>query len=178
MSDPNKEFDGIRQADNPLPNWWKWVFVVCIFFAIVYAVYFHGYSNWGTGEYYAAQAEEYKALFPNKNRAVETAADGSNPMRGDAAAITAGQATFQTYCVACHGPTGEGLVGPNLMDKEWLHGNTDKQLYETVMKGVPVEKTKLGRGPMPPHEMSLGSEKVYQVLAWLASRNPELKAGQ
>ncbi|MGJ4747015.1 cbb3-type cytochrome c oxidase N-terminal domain-containing protein [Leptospira sp. SA-E8] len=177
MSDPNKEFDGIRQADNPLPEWWKWVFLGCIIFAGIYAVYFHVFSDWGTNEYYAAQIKEYEKEFPNRNVAVEST-DGSNPFRGNQEAISIGQKTFQTYCVACHGPTGEGLVGPNLMDKEWLHGNTDLELYATVMKGISVERTKLGRGPMPAHENSLGSEKVYQVLAWLASRNPELKSSK
>jgi cytochrome c oxidase cbb3-type subunit III len=33
----------------------------------------------------------------------------------------------------------------------------------------------LGRGAMPPHKASLGSERVYQVMAWLASNNPSLK---
>ncbi len=177
MSEPNKEFDGIRQGENPLPAWWKWVFLGSIVIAIIYPIYFHGFSDWGTSEYYSAQLEEYKEQFPNRNVAVQSS-DGSNPMRNNPEAVTAGQTTFQTYCVACHGPTGEGLVGPNLMDKDWLHGNTDGKLYETVMKGVSVEKTKLGRGPMPPHEMSLGSEKVYQVLAWLASRNPDIRASK
>ncbi|TGJ98461.1 cytochrome C [Leptospira langatensis] len=175
MSDPNKEFDGIRQDDNPLPTWWKWVFFGSIVFAIFYAIYFHKYSNWGTTDYYSAQVQDYEKEFPNRNVKVESV-DGVNPFRGKPEAIAAGQTTFQTYCVACHGPTGEGLVGPNLMDKEWLHGNTDKQIYETVMKGIPVEKAKMGRGPMPAHENSLGSEKIYQVMAWLASRNPDLKA--
>jgi len=177
MSDPNKEFDGIKQGENPLPVWWKWVFLGSVVFGILYPIYFHGFSDWGTSEYYSAQVKEYTEQFPNKNISIQSE-DGSNPLRNNPSAITTGQTTFQTYCVACHGPTGEGLVGPNLMDKEWLHGNTDQQLYENVMIGIPFERTKLGRGPMPSHAMSLGSEKVYQVLAWLASKNPEIKASK
>ncbi|TGN18763.1 cbb3-type cytochrome c oxidase N-terminal domain-containing protein [Leptospira idonii] len=176
MSDPNKEFDGIRQAENPLPGWWKWGFLLGIIVGIIYAVYFHVFSGEEMADYYSSQVEEYTKQFPNKNVALEST-DGSNPLRGNADAIAAGETTFKTYCVACHGPTGEGLVGPNLMDKEWLHGNTDSELYENVMKGIAMDRAKMGRGPMPPHEMSLGSEKVYQVLAWIASKNPNVLSG-
>ncbi|PJZ70459.1 cytochrome C [Leptospira perolatii] len=175
MSDPNKEFDGIKQADNPLPLWWKYVWLGSIVFSIGYTIYFHAYSVWGTEDFFSEQLTEYEKQYPNRNVAIAST-DGSNPLRGNAAAIASGQQTFQTYCVACHGPAGEGLIGPNLMDKQWIHGSTDKEIYEIVMKGIGPEKAKLGRGPMPPHENSLGSEKVYQVMAWLASRNPNLKA--
>ncbi|EPG75846.1 cytochrome C [Leptospira fainei serovar Hurstbridge str. BUT 6] len=177
MSDPNKEFDGIKQSNNPLPAWWVWVWFGSIIFAIAYAIYFHGFSSWETKEQYETQVRDYEKEFPDKNKVI-VSSGGADPFRGDAKAIAAGQITFQTYCVACHGPTGEGLVGPNLMDKEWLHGNTDAELYEEIMKGIGPDKAKLGRGPMPPHENSLGSEKVYQVIAWLASRNPSLKASK
>lgn len=174
--DSNKEFDGIRQADNPLPEWWKWIFVICVIFAIGYSIYFHKYSQWEQDVAYENEVKEHEAKFP-KAVAVKSE-DGSNPLRGNAEAIAEGEKTFKTVCAACHGPTGQGLVGPNLVDAEWIHGSIDLEVYNTIMKGIPVEKTKLGRGPMPPHENSLGGEKVYQVMAWLASQNPSLKASR
>ncbi|TGK37425.1 cytochrome C [Leptospira gomenensis] len=174
--DSNKEFDGIRQEDNPMPEWWKWIFVICVVFAIGYSIYFHKYSQWGQEVAYENEVKEHETKFP---KAVEIQSDdGSNPLRGNAQAIAEGEKLFKTVCAACHGPTGQGLVGPNLVDAEWIHGTTDLEVYNTIMKGITVEKTKLGRGPMPPHENSLGGEKVYQVMAWLASQNPSLKASR
>ena len=172
--DSNKEFDGIRQEDNPLPPWWKAIFILCVIFAVVYSVYFHKYSKWGTEDMYNAEVEEHEKLFPQAKELVSE--DGSNPLRGDAASIEEGQKTFKNVCAACHRADAKGLVGPDLTDAQWLHGTTDAQIYKVIMKGVPVPETKTGKGAMPPHEKSLGSEKVYQVMAWLAKNNPSLKA--
>ena len=32
------EWDGIRELDNPLPNWWRWIFYGCIVWSIGYYV--------------------------------------------------------------------------------------------------------------------------------------------
>lgn len=177
MNDLNKEFDGVKQADNPLPVWWKWFFVLCIVFAILYPIYYHNFSTWGMEQSFRLEVEEHEKKYPASAGIVSQ--DGSNPLRDDAVAIEEGQKTFKMICAACHGPEGKGLVGPNLIDNEWIHGAvktelTDEEAFNLAMKGIPVEKTTLKRGPMPPHEVTLGSEKVYQVLAWLAKQNPTL----
>ncbi|MEM7179949.1 MAG: cbb3-type cytochrome c oxidase N-terminal domain-containing protein [Spirochaetota bacterium] len=171
--DHDKEFDGIKQADNALPEWWKLFFIISIFFAIAYAVYFP-FSNWPTEKSYLAEVEQYNTIFPPKEE-LKALPGGENPLREKDPAITAGEKNFKTVCAACHGQDGKGIVGPNLMDKEWLHGSTDKQVFAVIMKGVNPPKTKMNRGPMPPHEASLGAEKVYQIMAWLAKQNSTLQ---
>ncbi|MCC7318871.1 MAG: hypothetical protein IT219_10090, partial [Bacteroidales bacterium] len=32
------EYDGIRELDNDMPSWWKWLFIVSIAVAIIYLV--------------------------------------------------------------------------------------------------------------------------------------------
>ncbi|TQE74353.1 cbb3-type cytochrome c oxidase N-terminal domain-containing protein [Leptospira noguchii] len=174
--DSNKDFDGIRQENNPLPPWWKWIFVITILFSVLYAIYFHKFSNWEQDVAYELEVKEHETKFPHVT--LITAKDGMNPLRNNPNSISEGEKTFKTICAACHGPTGQGLVGPSLMDKEWIHGSTDLEVYESIMKGITIDKTKLGRGPMPPHENSLGSEKVYEVMAWIASQNSSLKASR
>lgn len=173
--DSEKEFDGIKQADNPMPTWWKSIFGFSILFSIAYVIYFHGYSDWGTGPQFEKQLTEHKIAFPVVE--IKTAEDGSNPFRNNEEKIASGKKTFQTICMACHGMDAKGLVGPNLMDAEWIHGNTDETVYLSISKGIAVEKAKLGRGMMPAHE-SLGQEKIYEVMAWLAKENPSLKKGK
>ena len=43
---------------------------------------------------------------------------------------------FVAVCAACHKADGTGLVGPNLMDPEWLHGASDAEVFENIMKGI------------------------------------------
>ena len=171
--DYDKEFDGIKQADNPMPEWWKLFFGLAIVFAVGYTIYFHWFSDWKMEDSFSKEVAEYEAKFPMAK--VIVSADGSNPLRDKADAIEEGKKNFQNFCVACHGPEAKGLVGPNLTDAEWIHGDNDAAIYEVIMEGVAGEKAKLGRGAMPPHKTSLGSERVYQVMAWLATNNPSMK---
>ena len=47
-----------------------------------------------------------------------------------------GQVVFTTYCAACHGPEGAGLVGPNLTDTVFLHGDKKADIVRVLMNGV------------------------------------------
>ncbi|MDX1958507.1 MAG: cbb3-type cytochrome c oxidase N-terminal domain-containing protein [Leptospiraceae bacterium] len=173
--DHEKEFDGIKQADNALPNWWKNFFGISIIFAIVYSVYFHFFSNWGMEKEFENASNAHAIAFPKKE--VVANEDGSNPLRDNKDAIEAGKKNFMTVCVACHGPEGKGLVGPNLMDAEWIHGSSDVTVYEVISKGLGPEKVKLNRGIMPAHSQ-LGSDKIYEIMAWISANNPSLKRGK
>jgi cytochrome c oxidase cbb3-type subunit 3 len=46
-------------------------------------------------------------------------------------------------------------------------------VFENIMKGIGPERQKLNRGGMPPWE-GLGAEKVYAVMAWIATKNATL----
>lgn len=168
-----KEVDGIYQADNPMPYWWTTVFLLTIIFSVFYTIYFHYFSDWPQERAFAIEVEEHEKKFPKLK--VVANPDGSNPLRDNEEAIAEGQKLFVATCAACHKADGTGVVGPNLMDAEWLHGSTDPEIYNVIANGIlKPEELKLNRGPMPPHK-TLGDEKIYKIMAWLAKSNPSLK---
>ncbi len=171
-----RDDDEIRESRGWLPTWWMVLFWGAIAFSIAYGVYMHGVAAWSQAKQYNEEITAYEQAHPTK--VVSLNEDGSNPFRNDPEAIARGKKTFEAVCAVCHKVDMTGLVGPNLSDATWLHGSTDKELFAVVMNGVPQEKLLQNppKGPMPAHKNSLGSGKVLEVLAYIASKNPTLKA--
>lgn len=79
-----------------------------------------------------------------------------------ASVVSEGKASYDVYCVACHGGDGKGnqqLGAPNLADKIWLHGGSTKKIIETIAHGR--------NGIMPPHETFLGEAKIHLLAAYV-----------
>jgi mono/diheme cytochrome c family protein len=83
------------------------------------------------------------------------------------ALIARGDAVFHGpgNCYACHGSKGEGLVGPNLTDSEWIHSKGTLEAIEAqIIHGVPKEESKSGI-PMPPKGGSTMSDEDIKACA-------------
>lgn len=73
-------------------------------------------------------------------------------------------------CYACHGSNGQGAVGPNLTDSEWIHSKgTLEEIMAQVTHGVSKEKSKSGI-PMPPKGGgTISDDDVKAVAAYVVS---------
>ena len=60
--------------------------------------------------------------------------------------LSAGQATFTANCAACHGAAGNGLVGPNLTDRYWIHGQGPPRCTRSSRRAWPPKACP--RGPI------------------------------
>ena len=148
------DFDGIQEYDNSLPNWWIGTFVVTVLFGLWYWTSFHTF---------AADPNHQKADFDREYAQIQAlqAAKGLNgPGDGavlaayrDPAQVQAGARIFATNCVACHGPDGGGVIGPNLTDDYWLHGNRPSQIAATITNGVPDKGMVTWKGVLKPEEI-------------------------
>ena len=167
----------IKEERGWLPQWWMILLYGSIVFSLIYAVYMHGIVDWSQEKQYREEAARYEKMASKRKIVTALAADGSNPLRGDAAAIAAGAKTYQTTCAPCHKPDGTGSVGPNIVDNKWLHGSTDRAVFNVVMNGVGGAdlKQKPAMGIMPPHKDSIKAMKVLEIMAWMAEKNHSLK---
>lgn len=107
---------------------------------------------------------------PTPTPAPAGGAAGTPPPGATAEMVAAGQQTFNTVCVACHGPDAKGTqLAPNLTDSEWI--NTDgtyEGIVATVTSGVPQPK----QHPSPMPAMggaSLTEQQVRDVSAYVWS---------
>jgi len=134
------DFDGIRELDNHLPPWWLGMLYASIVFAVVYILNYHVW-HWSPSqseEYEIAmnEAAETKAL-AQENSPASSIDENAVPMIEDETQIARGQTIYAGNCAVCHGPDGEGGVGPNLTDEYWLHGGSLSEVYQTIIHGVP-----------------------------------------
>ncbi len=79
------------------------------------------------------------------------------PQTADA---THGAAIFKDKCAACHGPNGEGLVGPKLHDPALLAQFDDAWFRDTITNGRPSKG-------MPTWGTVLSPQDINDVIAFL-----------
>ena len=94
----------------------------------------------------------------------------------DAEAAKAGKKLFGMYsCTQCHGPNGDGQVGPSITDSRWQYAKhtTDKGMFETIAGGT-------NAGMFAWHQQVAGNpdlvttDEILKMVAWLRS---EYKGG-
>lgn len=164
--DHDKEFDGIKQADNKMPSWYVISFIVSIIWGLLYLGYYMTTDFQQEEEFSAEVATHLK-----KYKQATVDANIINPFKGDAAGIANGEKHYVAKCAACHKPDMTGLIGPNLTDTEWIFGNNDTEVYNVIMEGRTVNPGKV----MPPHKAVLGPKKIWEVVAFLQSKNKNIK---
>ena len=178
QKDNKNEFneDGeIKENTGFIPIWFSILFFGSIIIGLCYAGYYHYMIENSQKKEYAADVAGFEKANPTSTIGLNK--EGGNPLRGQSEAIIAGEKSFAAICAACHKADATGLVGPSLVDKVWLHGSTEKELFTVIMEGVSAENIKQNppKGIMPPHKASLGAQKVLEIMAWLAEKNKSIK---
>lgn len=71
-------------------------------------------------------------------------------------------------CLACHGPEGKGMIGPDLTDKTWLHsdGSYDA-IVKQVLSGVEQKISKSGQIMPPRGGAGISDAEVRAVAAYV-----------
>jgi cytochrome c oxidase cbb3-type subunit 3 len=164
------DYDGIRELDNNLPPWWKYMFYGTIIFAFVYMIRFH---ITGGGQ---LQLEEYEtemlAASEAKAEALESGGEqiteDNITLLVDLDAITTGANIYKGNCATCHGTLAEGVVGPNLTDEYWIHGGGISNIFKSIKYGIPAKGMIAWQGQFSPEQM----QQISSYIISIAGSNP------
>lgn len=166
MSEQDKvrehSFDGIQEFDNDLPTWWVWLFIVTVIISVIYPFVY----DFGPGEFASESIDKEVAAY-QAARIASTSKEVSGEdtlltLVGNPQVIGTGKEIFATRCMPCHGDKGQGLIGPNLTDDNWIHGGAIQDIQKTVREGV------LSKG-MVAWKDQLSAEQINAVVAFVWS---------
>ncbi len=158
--DLGHDYDGIRELDNRLPPWWLYGFYLTIIVSVIYLWRFHvshdGPSSKEEYESSVARAEiKIQDYLKSKGEAVD---ENSVTLLTAPEDIAKGKAIFIKSCAVCHKEDGGGLVGPNLTDDYWLHGNDVKSIFKTIRYGI---------NAMPPWQNTYSNKEIAAVSSYV-----------
>lgn len=158
------EYDGIREYDNPLPRWWVWIFAGSFWFSLAYFFHYHlspnGQSVAAAYEADVAEARENEA---KASLAQPVSEESLGTLMADTALMNDAKGLFGLRCAPCHGDKGQGLIGPNLTDSAWLHGESLTNIFTVIDQGV------LTKG-MPAWSKQLSPIEVRKLAAFVGSQ--------
>lgn len=158
------EYDGIQELDNPLPGWWLMTFYLTIIFSVGYVLYFYAFGGPNSDQQLASSLERIEA----KRSAVVVESEEKD--EGALVALTRnqerieqGKNEFMLKCMACHGNMAQGVIGPNLTDEYWIHGDGSiTEIINQINVGVPEKG-------MPPWKGQISPELIESVAVYVYS---------
>ncbi|MUH34340.1 cytochrome C oxidase subunit III [Zobellia amurskyensis] len=157
-------YDGIRELDNNLPPWWVYLFYASIVFAVIYMVRFHVFNDYTQDQEYEQEVAAAKLEIEEYKKTAKGLVDANTvELLTDASDLKAGQAIFESNCVACHMADGGGGIGPNLTDQNWILGGGIKNVFHTISEGG-----RDGKG-MIAWKQNLKPAEIAQVASYVLS---------
>jgi cytochrome c oxidase cbb3-type subunit 3 len=165
-------YDGIREYDNPLPGWWKVLFIGTIVFSGLYFII----DITTSGQMSPVASYDQSVVEDAKRRF------GSMVLKPDAVTLLKlskdplfqkmGESIFQTNCVSCHGRHAEGMACPNLTANNYIHVKKIEDFVDVITKGR-------NNGAMPAWGNRLQPNEIIVVASYAASlRNTNYPGGR
>jgi cytochrome c oxidase cbb3-type subunit III len=158
--------ENLEEYNNPLPQWWMWLFYITIAFGLAYLTLYPGLGSfpgllkWSSHAEYDAEQSAAMAKFGPIY--AKYAAMPIPEVAADPQAREIGQRLFLNYCAQCHASDARGGKGfPNLTDKDWLYGGDPDTIVATITNGR--------SGIMPAWGSVVGDEGVGDLAQYVKS---------
>ncbi len=147
-------WDGIKELNTPLPQWWLTINYISIIWAIGYCVFMPSWPGLpGMGylkgiRHHSERANVAKAMdqlhLARAENATSLTRISLDQVEHDPDllqfAMAAGRSAFGDNCATCHGANGVGSVGfPALNDDVWLWGGKVDEIKHTITVGIRSE---------------------------------------
>ncbi|WP_432670113.1 cbb3-type cytochrome c oxidase N-terminal domain-containing protein [Flavobacterium sp. SM2513] len=130
------DYDGIKELDNDLPPWWKYLFIISVIWGVAYFIHYEMLGGDDQEmELKKEIAEAQIALEEYKKTAPDVMDADKVTLLTEAGDLSKGKAIYQTNCAACHKIDGGGQIGPNLTDEHWVLGGGIKNVFHTISEG-------------------------------------------
>jgi cytochrome c oxidase cbb3-type subunit 3 len=179
-------YDGIREYDQTLPNWWLFIFfgALLFFFGYWIAYYQFGWSKTDAQKIEAAMAVIADAKAKAHDEMLARLNDDAlvNIWATDPDHVAAGEASYQQNCIACHGQDlaakidiGNGqsvpLPGLSLTDGQWKYGNRPMDIYKLITEGTPADSPGHNGAKMEAWGQKMPPLQIAEMTAFIISRN-------
>ncbi len=158
--------DDLRELNNPLPGWWKWMFLLSCIFGLFYLVLYPGLGSYPgilgystDGALMSSMTTANDELKPVYAKYVKMDIE---QVAADPKAREMGQRLFLNSCAQCHGSDAGGAKGfPSLTDGDWLYGGAPENIKTTLINGR--------GGVMPPFGAVLNASQIQDVTNYVRS---------
>lgn len=166
------EYDGIHELDNPLPGWWLMTFYLTVIFAVIYYIYYQLGSGPTLDQELKVNMESIQALQAKVEDTKQLRSEESLlALATDKETLAKGKAEYIIKCAVCHGAEGQGVIGPNMTDDYWIHGDGSiSSILKVANEGV------LDKG-MPPWKGVIDADLLEKVSIYIYSIRGSNPAG-
>ncbi len=155
-------YDGIQEYDNPIPGWWHMIFWGSIVFAVCYTLIYQSPLVPTLRERHAwTEARALEVRFAEL-RGIPMGEAKLLQIMGQDAWLEQGKAVFRQQCALCHGPKGEGLIGPNMTDEYYKNTKSLGGIVTVIQNGA-------ANGAMPAQRNLMNENEIAIVAAYVAS---------
>ena len=140
------DFDGIieNRVTTP-PVYFNVLFYGLIIWGVLFSAYYI-FSDWSSEQEFNAEMSAYQQRqMTAEEQAAQSAETGQEPEKAGAAAAADGEeqkqidaaGLYANHCAMCHGAEGEGGIGPDLTDPNYIYGRSQEKVAASIRDGRP-----------------------------------------